>query len=139
LAVDPGSDSDEYGRWFEQARHTLGSAQRDLEVGDYAWSCFKSQQAGEYAATALLRGYGRLAARHSILRLLEEMRSGGTAVDDAAFGWGRLLDGYYIPPRYPDSHPGGSPFEFYDEETARQALEAARSLLGWLGKLGERR
>jgi HEPN domain-containing protein len=137
ITVDPGFDRDEYDRWLEQARYTLRSAQRDLDACDYAWSSFKSQQAGEYAAKALLRGYGRLAAGHSILRLLEEMRSGGVAVDDVTLSRGKLLDRHYIAPRYPDAYPGGSPFEFYDEETARQALEAARSLLDWLGKMGE--
>jgi HEPN domain-containing protein len=65
------------------------------------------------------------------------MRSGGVAVDDVTLSRGKLLDRHYIAPRYPDAYPGGSPFEFYDEETARQALEAARSLLDWLGKMGE--
>lgn len=135
--MEPGFDRDEYERWFEQARHTLGSAKRDLEARDYAWSCFKSQQAGEYAAKAVLRGYGRLAAGHSVLRLVEEMRRGGIAVDDAALGWARLLDRHYIPPRYPDAYPSGSPFEFYDEDTAREALDAAGCLIAWLEGAGE--
>ncbi len=137
MAVDSGFDRDEFDRWLEQARHTLSSAERDLQAGDYAWSCFKSQQAGEYAAKAVLRGYGRLAAGHSILRLLDDLKNGGIAVNTACVGHARLLDRHYIPPRYPDAYPSGSPFEFYDEETARQALEAARSLLTWLEGLGE--
>ncbi|MCL6581589.1 MAG: HEPN domain-containing protein [Firmicutes bacterium] len=139
MAVDSGFDRDEFDRWLQQARHTLSSAERDLQAGDYAWSCFKSQQAGEYAAKAVLRGYGRLAAGHSILRLLEDMKKGGLEVDTTSVAHARLLDRHYIPPRCPDAYPGGSPFEFYDEQTARQALEAARSLLAWLEGMGETR
>lgn len=127
--MGPGFDHDEYHRWMEQARHTLSSARRDLEEGDYAWSCFKSQQAGEYAAKAVLRGYGCLAAGHSILRLLEELAEGGVALDDVAFRCGKMLDRHYIPTRYPDAYPAGSPFEFYDEKAAEEALDAARLLI----------
>lgn len=135
--VEPGFDRDEYRRWYEQARHTLASAERDLRDGDFAWCCFKAQQAGEYAAKAVLRGYGRLAAGHSILRLLEEMRDGGIEVDDTALQEARLLDRHYIPPRYPDAYPAGSPFEFYDEKTAREAIEASTRLLLRLSRIGE--
>lgn len=134
--MDPGFDRDECTRWFEQAQHTLESAGRDLDDGDYAWSCFKSQQAAEYAAKAILRGYGRLAAGYSILRLLEEMRSGGLAFDESLLGRAKTLDRHYIPPRYPDAYPSGSPFEFYDEDTAQQALEAARDLIKSLRRMG---
>jgi HEPN domain-containing protein len=137
--MEPGFDVDEFRRWYEQARHTLESASRDLDAGDYAWSCFKSQQAGEYAAKALLRGYGRLAPGHSILRLLEEMRSAGLSMADDLQSKAKLLDRHYIPPRYPDAYPSGSPFEFYDRETARQALDAAGSLLQWIRQAGESR
>jgi len=51
----------------------------------------------------------------------------------------KLLDRHYIPPRYPDAYPSGSPFEFYDRETARQALDAAGSLLQWIRQAGESR
>lgn len=134
--MDPGFDHDEYTRWLEQALHTLESAGRDLEDGDYAWSCFKAQQAGEYAAKAVLRGYGRLAAGHCILRLLEEMKVGGLILDEGLLGRAKLLDRHYIPPRYPYAYPSGSPFEFYDEDTAKQALAAASDLVESLRRVG---
>jgi hypothetical protein len=40
-------DREEFGRPFSQARHTLDSARRDAEEGDYDWAAFKAQQAAE--------------------------------------------------------------------------------------------
>jgi len=39
------------------------------------------------------------------------------------------LDRHYIPSRYPNAYAAGSPFEFYDESTAREAIGAARKVL----------
>jgi len=44
-------------------------------------------------------------------------------------GWARELDRHYIPPRYPDACAAGSPFEFYDQDTAERALKAAAQIL----------
>jgi predicted HD phosphohydrolase len=33
-------DREEFGRPFSQARHTLDSARRDAEEGDYDWAAF---------------------------------------------------------------------------------------------------
>jgi len=129
-------DWEEYRRWLEQARHTLASAHRDLEAGDYAWACFKAQQAGEYAIKGVLRGIGRLAAGHSILKLLTELKETGMHLPDMS-SYARTLDRHYIPPRYPDAYPAGSPFEFYDEKTAREAIQAAAVLVDFASKVGE--
>jgi len=40
----------------------------------------------------------------------------------------RVLDRHYIPTRYPNVHPEGAAFEYYDEETAREALRCAKEL-----------
>ena len=41
----------------------------------------------------------------------------------------RTLDRHYIPPRYADAYPVGSPFEFYDRETAENAIVCAQAVL----------
>lgn len=48
-------DKEEFERWRRQARGILTSARRDKEAGDYAWACFKAEQAGQFALKALLR------------------------------------------------------------------------------------
>lgn len=122
-------DTEEFYRWLAQAEQTLRSAEKDMRNGDYNWACFKSQQAGEYAVKALLRGLGRLALGHSILKLTESLREAGISIPAELEEWSRSLDRHYIPPRYPDAYPAGSPFEFYDEKVTREALRAAQKIL----------
>lgn len=125
-------DHEEYGRWLAQARHTLASARRDAEEGDYDWSCFKAQQAGEYALKGLLRGLGRPAYGHSLKRLLEALAEAGVEVVQELVEAAQELDIHYVPARYPDAYPEGSPFEFYNPKRAREALEAAQKILDWV-------
>ena len=44
-------------------------------------------------------------------------------------GLARELDRHYIPSRYPNAHPAGTPHEAYDEGTSRRALEAAEKIV----------
>jgi HEPN domain-containing protein len=41
----------------------------------------------------------------------------------------RSLDLYYIPTRYPNGIPGGVPYEAFDEESAKKALNLAASVI----------
>lgn len=41
----------------------------------------------------------------------------------------RELGRHYIPSRYPNAHPSGTPHEAYDEEVSRRALSAAEKVL----------
>jgi HEPN domain-containing protein len=41
----------------------------------------------------------------------------------------RELDILYVPSRYPNAHPAGTPHEAYDEEVSSRALRAAEHIL----------
>jgi len=41
----------------------------------------------------------------------------------------RVLDSYYIPPRYPNSHPEGPPYEHYGELQSEEAIRYASEIL----------
>ncbi len=41
----------------------------------------------------------------------------------------RELDRHYIPSRYPNAHPQGSPHEAYDEETSKRAIRNAEEIV----------
>lgn len=125
-------DQGEYRRWLAQARHTLASARRDAEAGDFAWACFKAQQVGGYAVKALLRGLGKPAYGHAIRRLLHEVGLLAIDVPSAVQAAGQLLDRHYIPTRYPDAYPEGSPHEYYDDRAAKDALDAADQVISWI-------
>jgi HEPN domain-containing protein len=40
-----------------------------------------------------------------------------------------VLDNFYIPTRYPDSYPEGSPFEHYGPLQSQEAIRHARAIL----------
>lgn len=42
------------------------------------------------------------------------------------------LDQFYIPPRYPDSHPEGAPFEHYGPLQSEAAVRYAREIIEFI-------
>lgn len=48
---------------------------------------------------------------------------------DALVEKARVLDTFYIPPRYPNSHPEGPPFEHYGPLQSEEAISYAREIL----------
>jgi len=124
-------DREEFERWLKQAEKTLESAERDKNNEDYNWCCFKAQQAAEYAVKGLLYGFGIMAYGHSVVNLLGRLKE-KMKIPTEILRMARLLDRHYIPPRYPNAHPEGSPFEYYDAETANEALEASKKIIDFV-------
>jgi HEPN domain-containing protein len=121
-------DKQEFERWMKQAKYTLESASEDLQHGRYSWCCFKSQQAAEYAVKGLLYGLGLIPLGHSVTKLLTRLERRGIQTKEI-LKHARLLDRHYIPTRYPNAHPEGAPFEYYDEGSAKEALRNAERIL----------
>lgn len=116
----------EWNRYLSQALHTLASARRDIVDGDYAWACFKAQQAAEMAAKGFVRASGGLATGHSVVSLLQ------AALVDVPPGLAhcaRELDKVYIPTRYPDAYDAGSPHEYFDQSDAAAHVECAAAIV----------
>ncbi len=117
-------------RWLAQARDDLDFA-RWVLPGDrfFDKGCFIAQQAAEKALKALLYGDGaRTVLGHSVLDLLRRALSAHPALasleQDA-----RLLDRFYIPTRYPNGLPGGSPFESFTRDDLDAAVKMAARIL----------
>lgn len=122
-------DWDAYRRWMAQAANTLASARVDADHGFHNWCCFKAQQAGEYAVKAILYGLGVPAIGHSIVSLSERLREIGVETYEDFMTDARLLDRHYIPPRYPDAYPSGSPHDYYDSAASSEALRACERVI----------
>ncbi len=122
-------DEQEFNRWMRQAEHNLSSAERDANFKDYNWACFKAQQAAEMAVKALLLGLGQPAMGHSIVALLHQVADLQFPVPEVLVECAQRLDRLYIPSRYPNAHPAGSPFEFYNYTDAQQAIADARQVI----------
>ncbi len=125
-------DAQEFERWWRQAQHNLASAERDTAAGDFAWACFKAQQAAEMAVKGLLLGLGQPAHGHSVLALVRRLEALSVTVPGSIKESAQRLDRLYIPPRYPNAHPTGSPFEFYNAADAQQALTDARQVMDFV-------
>ncbi len=128
-------DRDEFERWMAQASDTLKSARQDYSIKSYNWCCFKAQQAAEYAVKALLKGLGISAFGHSIVKLFKDLETYGMDIQNLT-SCARILDRHYVPARYPDAFTEGSPFEFYDENTAHEALGCAEKICDFCVTMG---
>jgi HEPN domain-containing protein len=116
--------------WFNQATRDLEQAEDSQRSGRHEWSCFAAHQAAEKAVKALHLRLGQEAWGHVVARLLQELPE-TTPVPAELIEKGRVLDAYYIPPRYPNSHPEGAPFEHYGPLQSGEAIRYAHEILGF--------
>ena len=117
-------------RWLAQAVDDLEFTRWVLAEGRYFdKGCFIAQQAAEKALKAVhyLKGE-RLVFGHSALELLNRLlpeHQELVILREPA----RLLDRYYIPTRYPNGLPGGSPFESFQRGDLESALDMAERVV----------
>jgi HEPN domain-containing protein len=114
--------------WLNQAVRDLDQA-RDSQAADrHEWACFAAQQAAEKAVKALHLHVGQEAWGHVVVRLLRELPPDVRA-EEALIEQGRVLDTFYIPARYPNSHPEGAPFEHYGPLQSEEAIRYAGAII----------
>jgi HEPN domain-containing protein len=128
----------------DRSRDWFAQAERDLELGRVAkregmhdWACFAAQQSAEKAVKAIHLASGQDVWGHVVRELLEELH------DDQAVAFldrARVLDGYYIPARYPNGHPSGASFEHYGKLQSEQAIAYAQEIIEFArSRLAEKR
>ncbi len=115
--------------WLAQADRDLRHAENSLRAGEHEWACFAAHQAAEKAVKALHLHLGQEAWGHLVERLLAELPVTAPAelVDRA-----KVLDTFYIPPRHPNSHPEGAPFEHYGPLQSEGGISHAREVLAFV-------
>lgn len=117
--------------WLRQAERDLEQAQDSRRSGRHEWACFAAQQSAEKAAQALHLWLGQEAWGHVVAKLLSELPPEHAPpkelVDKA-----RVLDNFYIPARYPNSHPEGAPFEHYGPLQSEEAVRYAREIIAFV-------
>jgi len=124
---------EEARRWFVQTLRDFKAARDSLEDGNYEWSCFQIQQAAEKALKVLLYAYGRSAWGHSLVELLNYLRS-VVEVGEELYVAARELDRHFIPSKYPNAFESGYPGMYYDRPTAERAIRCAEVVLEWVKK-----
>jgi HEPN domain-containing protein len=125
-------------RWLAQARDDLEFARWLLtEDRFFDKGCFVAQQAAEKALKAILyAGGARTVLGHSVHELIGRVMERHPDLAHLR-GDAKQLDRFYIPTRYPNGLPGGTPFESYSRTDLEQALamterivSAAERILG---------
>ncbi len=109
-------------RWFLQAKDDYEFVEWVLKGGMFFdKGCFIAQQSGEKALKACLYATGkRRVIGHSLFEMANELVENEKSFQEI-MNETRRLDRFYIPTRYPNGLPGGSPFQIYTE---RDLIEA---------------
>lgn len=117
--------------WFRQAERDLEQAADSQSAGRHEWAVFTAQQAAEKAVKALHLHCGQEVRGPVVARLLRKL-PGEIPVHPEMIEKSMVLDSYYIPPRYPNGHPEGAPFEHYGTLQSTEALRYAREILDFV-------
>ncbi len=120
--------------WMDVAKGDLEHAENDIQSGFYNWACFSAQQAAEKAAKAVFQKMGAEAWGHSVADLLKELGK-KQDIPDELFKGALELDKAYIPTRYPNVHPSGSPRSLYIKEEARRLTLYAEKIIKFCSDL----
>jgi HEPN domain-containing protein len=113
---------------MDEAEGDLEHAKSDMEGGFYNWACFSAQQAAEKAVKAVFQKMGAEASGHSVADLLQELAKQHQVPDELLDG-ALELDKAYIPTRYPNAHPSGSPRSRYTKGEARRLIDHAEKII----------
>lgn len=121
-------------RWLEQAKADLHGAQVLLDNQVYHLACFIAQQTAEKAIKAFLYAQGEeMVTGHSVTALTtwaEQFDSDFAALrEDIA-----VLDGYYIPTRYPNGIPDSIPAKVYTKKPAQEAVQLAGNAIQFVSQ-----
>ncbi|MBO3769209.1 MAG: HEPN domain-containing protein [Thermoproteota archaeon] len=118
-------------RWFKEGVWDLETAKILHNAGRYNAAAYYSHQAAEKAVKALLYTVNEAPWGHSVRILLEKFGERKNLTVNELLPYARELDRHYVPSRYPNAHPAGTPHEAYDEATSQKAIEAAERLISF--------
>ena len=126
-------------RWLLQAEYDLATARDLLRIGRSSTACFNAQQSAEKALKAHrfakegTSSWGHvLGGTSGQLRAILAYDPQFASVEQDA----RVLDQYYIGPRYPDALPEGAiPFQSYVPEQAQDAIDRATRIVELVRRL----
>jgi len=116
-------------RWTDEASNDIVAAEWLASGKFYSKTCFLSQQAAEKALKGFLISKGvRDFTGHSTDFLLHKCSKFDASLKSLSRDCKRL-DRHYIPTRYPDGLPEGTPHENYTVEDATEAIEMAKKVV----------
>lgn len=129
-----------FNDWLKQAEKDMEAAIDSEKYKHFEWACFQAQQAAEKALKSLLLflnidswGHGLMYLLKEWKRIIEEEQIDDDEDDDNKYNdlieKCQDLDRHYIQPRYPNGFASGYPAEFYNQKTAKECIENAKSII----------
>ncbi|HIC91374.1 MAG TPA: HEPN domain-containing protein [Syntrophaceae bacterium] len=117
-------------RWLAQAEHNLEVAEHNLRAKFYSDTCFMAEQATQVGLKAFIIYHKkRLIWEHSIQELARLCSQYHNSFE-IFIEYGKILDRYYIPTRYPNALARPAvPYKTYTEKDARDAIQFAREIV----------
>ena len=124
-------DRTEYERWLAACDDELAAARHNATGGFHHVAVLHAEQAAQCALKGLLHGVGAgaQARGHGLASLAERCaHAAGLALNDAAREALADLAREYLPARYPDALPEGTPAQHYGAGSASRALTTAEQV-----------
>jgi HEPN domain-containing protein len=126
-------DLPEFDRWRREADDAHKGARLQSDGGLHNWACFLAEQSAQLAVKGLLHGVGQGAWGNDLVALGEAMEAALEVDLPARVGAAlQRLSRHYIPARYPDAHPAGTPGAHYGPDDVRQALSDLAAVLEYV-------
>ncbi len=123
----PGNE--EAKRWLSEAAWDLETARILHDARRYNSSAFLCQQGAEKAAKALLYSIGEAPFGQSVRALLQRFGEASKAAIPELVSYGAELDRHYVPARYPNAIPSGTPHENYDQAVSQRTQGFAEKIV----------
>ena len=89
------------------------------------------------AEGVLYRAGEEIVLGHSVERLCADAAHYDASSAEQARRWA-ILDGFYVPTRYPNSIPDSIPARVYTADAAREAVRLAREIVAYVAERFER-
>jgi HEPN domain-containing protein len=127
--------ADRSADWLNQALRDLEQAEASMQADRHEWACFAAHQATEKSLKALNMALDQQVWGHTLTRIWAEVPGKDELQPPPPEGLEdrlRLLDGFYIPTRYPDSYPDGTPGEHFGRLQSEQGLFHATAIIEWV-------
>ena len=127
---------DEALRWLKQAEYNLRVAENNLKSDFYSAACFMSEQSAQVALKAYIisKTHRPVLWIHSIQKLSEKCAEYDKDFE-RLIEYGRILDRFYIPTRYPDAiTPPALPYETYTKKDAKEAVRFSKNIISKVKK-----
>ncbi len=128
-------DKTEYARWQATAESNLASARREADADAHHVAVFLAELAAQCSTKAVLHGVGATAKAygHGLVALGEAAAAEiGAAMPDTVRDALQRLAQSYMPSRYPDALPSGSPMDHYGASHSSQAMADTDAIMDFM-------